>query len=264
MTDQLAVKVTTVSNPTDCNRVNGIKPSEIGISARLLWQSKWLVLFGFCLLFWTLSVAAAELPGPPDAQIERIAPSTTSLGMRLSIRRFRVDRSMEQVLDFYRQLWKDQAVETELPPWQMIGTRVDGQYLNVQVQPQGRGAWGYLSISDLPERLDSKQYDALMGGSFPMMNGSQVLDDQVSKDPGKDGRVLLIRNRFSPFTNLNFYKRHYANRGWQLVMDEQVAPRQGAYALYFSKGRESLTLTINRLDGETSIVANHVKRGLLR
>jgi hypothetical protein len=222
-------------------------------------------LIPLLLLGFALGSEAAELPGPPDAEIQRVSSSTTSLGMRLNIRRFSVESSVDEVLGFYRKLWKKDAVESEMPPWKMIGLRDGEAFLNVQVQAQGqRAAWGYLSISDLPARLEKKDLDVRVGKNFPMMNGSQVLDDQVSKDPGKDGRVLLLQNSFSPSANRNFYQRHYANQGWELVMDEQVAPRQNGYALYFSKGRESLTLTINKIDGQTSIVANQVKRGLLR
>lgn len=213
---------------------------------------------------WPGLLLALDFPAPPDAQVASIATSTTALGMQLEIRSFNVKHSQDEVLAFYKDLWKDQAVESEMPPWRMIGTRKDGQFLNVQVQPRDANtSWGYLSISDLPERLDNKTYGTSMGPAFPMMNGSQVLDDQVSKDIGKSGRVLLLKNSFSPTANLNFYKQHFRGQGWEILMDEQTAPRQGGYALYMTKGRESLTMTINRLDGETSIVANQVKRSLI-
>ena len=47
-------------------------------------------------------------------------------------------------------------------------------------------------------------------------------------------------------------------------MDEQTEPRQDAYAMYMTKGADSVTLTIHRQGGQTMIVANQVKRGLLK
>lgn len=215
-------------------------------------------------LLWPGSLLALDFPAPPDAQVASIAASTTALGMQLEIRRFEVRMSQAEVLAFYKDLWKDQAVESEMPPWRMIGTRKEGQFLNVQVQPRDTDtAWGYLSVSDLPERLEKKTYGVSMGPPFPMMSGTEVLDDQMSKDIGKQGRVLLLKNSFTPTANLHFYKNQLQGQGWEVLMDEQTAPRGGGYALYLTRGSESLSLTINRLEGETSVVVNQVKRSLI-
>lgn len=220
-----------------------------------------ILLLALLVPGWLL---ALDFPPPPNAEVASISSSTKAMGMQLEIRSFYVKLSPDEVLAFYKRLWKDQSVESEMPPWRMLGTRQDRHFLNVQVQPKGaEGAWGYLSVSDLPERLDNKSYGTDTGPAFPMMGGSQVLDDQQSKDIGKSGRVLLIKNGFSPRANLHFYKNHFHGQGWDILMDEQTAPRDGGYALYMNKGSESLTLTINRLEGETSIVANQVKRSLL-
>ncbi len=220
-----------------------------------------------CLGLWLpLSVSAdADFPPPPDATVVNISSSTTSIGMQLQIRRFQVDMSLEEVLSFYRTFWKDGSAEADMSGWKMIGSRQGNHYLNVQVKPNGRNkSWGFLSVSDLPQRLDNKNYSVQMGGRFPMMSGSQILDDQLSDDIGKEGRTLLIVNKFTPKSNLNFYRKHYRNQGWNIVMDEQTQPRSTGFALYVNKGQQSVGITVNKLDGQTSIVANHVKRGLIR
>jgi hypothetical protein len=222
-------------------------------------------------LFFTLlavvlpvSVVAEDFPAPPSATVESIAGSVTSMGMNLSIRRFKVEKPMSSVLGFYRKLWQEDASETEMPPWTMIG-KIDGDhYYNVQMQPVAAGTWGYLSVSDLPEKLQDKTYKFPDGGNFPRMNGSQVIDEQISDDPGKKGRTLMISNRFSVKSNHDYYKNHYRNKGWNIVMDQQTEARQAAYALYMTKGPKSVTLTIFKDDGRTMVVANEVSRGLLR
>ena len=83
---------------------------------------------------------------------------------------------VEQVLAFYRGQWPDEFAESEMPPWKMIGSRQGDEFLNVQVQPKGTNkSWGYLSVSDLPKRLDKKQYSLQMGKRFPMMSGSRTV-----------------------------------------------------------------------------------------
>ena len=216
------------------------------------------------LLALMAETQAEDFPAPPSATVENIAGSVTSMGMNLNIRRFKIERSVETVLTFYRNLWGKEASESEMPPWMMIG-RIDGDhYYNVQVQSVAAGSWGYLSISDLPGRLEDQSYEYPDGGNFPKMNGSQVIDDQVSDDPGKKGRTLMIANGFSVKSNHSFYKNHYRNQGWNVVMDQQTEPRQAAYALYMTKGPKTVTLTIFESDGKTMVVANEVNRGLLR
>ena len=186
------------------------------------------------------------------------------LHLMLRIRRFEVDLQVEQVLAFYRGQWPDEFAESEMPPWKMIGSRQGDEFFNVQVQAKGRNkSWGYLSVSDLPKRVDQKQYSLQMGKHFPMMSGSQIINDQLDKNVGKTGRTLLIFNRFSVSANTKFYRNHFRSQGWDLIMDQQTGGTEPGQALYFRRDHESLALTINAQDNRTSIVANQVSRGLL-
>ena len=167
----------------------------------------------FILLFIPLSGYCSDFPGPPKANLYQVTESTTSLGLKLQIRKFETDMEIDSVLNFYRNIWKDKYAESKMPPWNMIGIREGDEYWNVQIQEaSGRGSWGYLSKSDLPELLDKKTFKMPSGKNFPMMSGSVVLDDQVSKDPGRTGRVLLIKNNFTPKTNHNYYRNYFVRK----------------------------------------------------
>ncbi|AKH20730.1 hypothetical protein [Sedimenticola thiotaurini] len=204
-------------------------------------------------------------PAPPYASVGSVTESTTVLGMTLAIRKFESDAAIEDILQYYRELWGEgEYVESEASPWQMITSRQGDELYNVQIQYGGsRNTWGYLSISDLPGKLDSGKYQVSGGEGFPKMAGSQVINDQRSKDPGKTARTLLLYNDFSPRANATFYENHYKNKGWEAIMSQSTAPREKGYALYFRQGRQTVSITINQLDGKTSIVANEVSRGLL-
>lgn len=218
-----------------------------------------LLLLGICT-----AGNATDFPAPPDASVETVAGSVTSMGMNLNIRKFQTRQSMQSVLAFYRNLWLDQAAEVELPPWTMIGTREGDEYLNVQMQRNGEVTWGYLSISDLPEKIDNKTLAPPHAANFPRMSGTSVVDVQVSNDPGKKGRTILMTNNYSVKSNHDFYRGHYKKKGWRIIMDEQTEPRHGSYAMYVSKGSATVTLSIKKIDGKTAVVANEVKQGLLR
>ena len=217
------------------------------------------------LLILASAVGAEDLPPPPGAQVQQLAGSTSALGMQLRIRRFSSDMPVEQVLAYYRKLWKEYN-EFEMPPWRLIGRLDEGNYLNVQVQPDGDGgSWGYLSIGDLPKRLAEKRFGLALGKeAFPMMSGSTLINEQVDDDVGKKGRTLLISNSFSAQSNRNFYRNHYRGQDWSVLMDKTINPGKGQYALFFQRGGETVALAIQREQDATVIVANHVKRGLLR
>lgn len=224
------------------------------------------IVVSACLLATVSARSDEALPAPPYSSVGNVTESTTALGMTLHIRKFESDASIDDILAYYRDLWgNDQYVETQLNPWHMITSRQNDELHNVQIQYGGsRNTWGYLSISDLPAKLDSGKYKVSRGEGFPKMAGSQVVNDQRSKDPGKTARTLLLYNDFSPNANAAFYKNHYKNKGWEAVMSESTAPRERGHALFFRQGRQTVAITINELDGKTSIVANEVSRGILR
>jgi len=220
------------------------------------------ILFG--VVFPAAGVpAGGEFPPPPDAYVEVIAPSITSRGVTMSIRRIEVKAGIEEVLSFYRDLWRGTAKETQMPPWRMIGQIDDGLYHNVQLQTRGDVTWGFLSTSNLPAQVRKNKPQPVLNRFFPMMNGSTVIDDQLHEDPGKTGRVIILVNDFSVKSNHNFYRRHFQSKGWKIIMDEQTAPRGRAYAIHASLGSKSVSMTIAQQDGQTAIVANEVQRGLL-
>jgi len=210
------------------------------------------VIFITCISHATLAV---DLPTPPDSTITQVSNNTTAFGINMEIRRFESRLSKEQVIDFYSKRWTDTAAITQFNPWEMIGRVEREKFVNVQVQNGFAGSWGYLSISDLPTTVEKDKLKAPDGSRFPKMSGSQVISDQRSKDPIKTGRTLVISNNFSVESNGKFYRNHYQGQGWQLMADSKGSKLKGV-ALTFSKGRELLSLTINKVDSKTSVVAN--------
>lgn len=217
------------------------------------------------LLVWVFSISSAwafsKFPAPPKSQVQSVSDDTQSLGMNLRIRKFTSRLSPEQVIGFYQEMWPEDGALTPLPPWQMIGRAYKGKFYNVQVQSQGRGSWGYLSVSDLPERIEEGNLQ-ISKKDFPMMSGSQVIDDQRHKDPHKSGRTLMISNRFSIDANSKFYLEHYQRLGWKVSGNTQGSRLRGR-VLVLQKGNDLLNLTIQNLAGGTYIVANSVAGGVI-
>lgn len=228
-----------------------------------------------CLLLTGLLAApagaAGEFPDPPDARIQNVGSDLTVYGMQLQARRFESERSMEQVLDFYRRHWKGRQdsgdkerpgyEEIEVGPWRMITRLTEERLYSVQVQSDGRGSWGYLGETPLSSfaQLDPDEW----GSDFPSMRGSQAIGDLAHDDPGRDARTLHLVNDFSVKGNSSYYRKHFRQRGWQTVMDESLGGNEPT-AFVFRKGREEISMVIQqRDDGKTHIITNRVEHGLL-
>lgn len=223
-------------------------------------------LVGFALIIFALAtslVASAKdlpraFPEPPSSQISVVSDNSKTLGMNLNIRKFSSTKSLEDVVKYYQTAWGDQAATTIYSPWTMVGTRVAGQFFNVQVQRQGLDSWGYLSISDLPEKVEQQelgQFAPLKHSDIAAMGNTQVLDTQKHGDLLNFSTTNLMSNRFSIESNRNFYLQHYQGKGWTLKQDSENSLLQSR-VLLFAKGSKSLSFTINQIAGETQIVAN--------
>jgi hypothetical protein len=155
--------------------------------------------------------AKDRFPVPPGANLVAVADQINYEGMTMQVRKFDVEMSVQEVLDFYRGYWKDAFVENDMPPWKMISTKQGDRFYTVQVQTAGAGkSWGYLGVSDLPRVLEKGgKLGSQARKSFPMMDGSTVVNDLDHDDPGRKSRTLWINNRFSVTSNADYYRNFY-------------------------------------------------------
>jgi len=235
--------------------------TDLYVMKRGIVVIKWMFLLILPLSFASVKASAFGFPSPPNSTVEMVSDGTQSMGMKLRIRKFKSRLGVEEVLKFYEQRWET-AVVVEQQPWMMIGRQLKGRYYNVQVQKQGSGSWGYLSVSDLPKRLEKGDYALPGQNDFPAPQGSTVLDDQQHKDPHKTGRTLMLSNSISVNSNSSYYINHYTSRGWKLTGDTQASQMKGR-VLQLQKGRQALNLTISKMYGKTFVVANMVTGGVL-
>jgi hypothetical protein len=169
---------------------------------------------------------------------------------------FKVDRTTEEVLRFYRSKWQvgeDGKIpgykEVRADFWQIISRLHDERYL-LTVPVKSLGAFvstGYLAVGDL-KKMETKP---LIGNGVPYMNGSKVVNDLTSHDPGKTGRSLLIVNDYSVQSNSDFYRNYYSDRNWSQLID---TPQQGGQVLAYRRSGKEAHMVINKNSGTTQIV----------
>ena len=219
-----------------------------------------LIKYGMisCLILWSgIALAAPKFPPPPGSKIGLIADSMVVNGIEMNVRQFNSKRSVEEVLEFYREFWpkgtEKQPGYTEtdvLEPWQII-TRVDkGHLMTVQVTAAGqRGSTGLLGMSRLPDPENLPK----LGNKVPKMSGSRVFNDIKTRDPGKNGRTVALLNDFTVENNANFYRDYYTGHGFGLDMDKTVSGGE-SHAQRFSKRGQVVTIVINKSAEGTVVV----------
>lgn len=212
------------------------------------------VLFSSVL---TLSVNASDFPVPAWVETVEVTSGAKVQGLSMKIKKFTSEKGEREVLSYYLHLWEKRAAITKMAPWLMIGKLENDQFFNVQIQSAGSGSWGYLSVSDLPQRLEEgANYD------FPAMSGSQFLDSQRHSDALNTSRTYLLRNSFTVDGNSQYYINYYSQRGWRLQQDSKESGLKGR-VLRFSKGREAIVLTVQAAKGGSEVVVNATKKKVL-
>jgi hypothetical protein len=216
------------------------------------------ILCLFCLP--AVVLASPKFPPPPKAKIGLLGDDLVVNGIPMDIRQFATSQSLEEVVEFYKELWEgddkkqpEYVLSDALPPWTIVTHIEDSYLLTVQVTSDGkRGSSGYLAISPL---LPDEQ--PTPGKGFPMMRGSKVINEMFSNDSGKKGRTLTFRNTNSVQSNVNFYRQHFENKGWAVELDSELFKGK-THSLRFRNGNKHVTLVLKIDGGGTAITSQSV------
>jgi len=226
----------------------------------------------FCLpLFFSIDVfAAPDFPAPPDAKVEWVGRNMQVNGIKSDIRIFFSKKTIEKVVNFYREEWK-RPIDKDTPgyretiasaPWYIISRIEDGYLLTVQVQVKeddDSESWGYLSKSPLPENINIDD----IGKGMPKMSNSRVLSEVKSDDPAKKATTMIIANDHSVSSNVNFYRNYYQSKGWTEESDQELDQGKN-HALVYKTRRNRVTMMFMKDKNSTKIVVNNVTHSILR
>jgi hypothetical protein len=226
-------------------------------------KHKYLALVALLLPAVPVCAKKNSFPVPPGANLVAVADKMNYEGMTMQVRKFDIEMSVEEVLNFYRGTWQGAFVENDMPPWKMISSKQGDRFYTVQVQASGSTkSWGYLGVSDLPKLLEKGgKLGSQAHKSFPMMDGSSVINDLNHDDIGRKSRTLWINNRFSVTSNAEYYRNFYTQQGWTKLVD-QSADSSRNHVLVFQQGDKTVNMSIDKSEQGTNIIVNDIKNGL--
>ena len=220
-----------------------------------------------CFVLLTCVLAIGEAQGGVDIPVPRwldpvpVGDMMIINGLPSTVHYFKVERAANEVLEFYRNRWETAEDgsrpgyrEVKAEYWHIISRLSDKRYLmTVQVKSTGTfTSTGYLAVGDL-KKMETKPS---IGKDVPKMQGSKVVNDLTSFDPGKKGRTLLVVNGFSVQSNSEFYRTYYRDRNWSQLVD---LPQEGGHILAYRRSGQEAHLVINKKFDSTQIVINLIE-----
>jgi hypothetical protein len=232
-------------------------------------HTRWIAAVMLAVAWSTAAADEPKLdcaPFPvPEFKLTWVAPDLLYNGLPMQVRRFDSTENMQAVLGYYRREWKalpqrPGSIEYEVGEWKVIAVLRDRCFYTVQVQSAaGGGATGLLGVS----QLQNPSQAGAGGKGFPMMSGSNVVNDISHRDPGKAARTILLMNAYSPATNADFYRRNMGADGWRVIAEHALPMRGGngeAYTLTLKRGLNEASMTIARSGDGSSVLVNVMDR----
>lgn len=206
---------------------------------------------------WSAGLPQARaLPTPPLMEGVRAVALAQSLrinGVPTSVRVFTTNKSLAELLSFYRKRFGEGRVETAFQGWTVITRREDDFLYTARLRRALQGTEGTVSVADLREGLSNLGHP--LGIALPA--GSKLAVDVEMTDPGKRARVLTITNGGSVDANAEFFKTELESRGYR--MDRDLPGATGGVrgrSIWFSAPNRAAILVVSAVATGASVVLN--------
>ncbi|BCV30656.1 MULTISPECIES: hypothetical protein [Shewanella] len=209
--------------------------------------------------FLSLPLLAAEWPEiqfPDSATVEVVAEEMVYQGTPMATWVMRDKSNQMMTAAFFKRQWqgKSERFDEQMFGQDYIINSLQPPFLlTARIRKDFDGVLAYIGISKDP---GSPVHSKL---AFPMPSGSTVLSDVSSKDLFKSGRTLVFNSNRTLADTFHYYQRHFQRQGWSEVgtyLDSEIG------TLMFTKGSNTLDISINRKNGLVYVVANQVMEGI--
>lgn len=201
------------------------------------------------------AAAWPSVPLPERSRGESVSEDLSYNGLPMRARRFTTPLPPAEVLAFYARTWgKDGHVVTPLGQKTVVGRLESGHYITVELAPDGAGTSGNIGIMKIP-RDDSLPE---LGKDFYRPAGTEVVSDIVHRDTPNRTRTLMLKNRLSPYANLQLYSSRLGGDGWKGHVSGTCVPTSTQCLVNYEQpggGRMMMTLAREQSQG-TVIVVN--------
>lgn len=174
--------------------------------------------------------------------------------------------TIDEVSKAFREFWtgEDVPAKGRSSPSGLMLSALDDHclyVLSISPQPDGASTRGLMSVVQLGgDEVNHRIPDS----AVPLPEGSKVISDVESRDPGQTGRTWLLDMPGDARWNGQRYRNSLAMRGWSSVgrqPDFQSGGAQSARGTAFTMqhGRDSVDVSFTDHDGRTVAVVNAIR-----
>jgi len=221
-----------------------------------------VLLLAFMLPVQSQIVAASEealsaVLVPEFANTETVAINIIQNGHQLSIANLQTKSSIESVLQFYRDQWKEPLaddvpgfVENTAGNWSIISRPQDGWNQVVQIRQAEGEVEGRISVMELEPAANAPPDIAMPGNA-------SLVSSTGADDIGHKSNTYVIFAESGINSVSRFYRKHFDNDGWSRVSDKNLNNSQ---VMLLQRAGERVELVVSRLPegGGSLIVINKV------
>jgi len=191
---------------------------------------------------------------PANATAKSIATNVVQHGHRMSMAVLLPQSPIEDVLEFYRQLWEQS--DSELPGfledqsegWNIISSIDDGWNRVMQIRNSTNGVEAYLSVLEI-QPISDRPYRGILPRDGVLV--SALSGEEFNKPTQTD--VVFSKQREQAVAG--FYRNHFNTEGWSIVSDRKV---KGSFVLLMQRNGAQAEVVVTSVDDGSVAVLNMV------
>lgn len=248
----------------------------IGLSIKSIAHSlsclsaKALILLMFATPVYSSAKQLADVPVPFNTQVQVVANNMTHNGNRLWLATYTSSLSLEESIDFYRSVWRDDpdssipgVVQTQSAEWLMISRLQDGYNTVIQLRlaepHKSTGFMSIMAVSDMAGTdLDTTEFTGGGLNSTAALDNLKLLSSTQSTDSGRTSQLSVYASAQSIESTARQYVKHLRDQSWVLVSEQAHA--QSKVVLLNRKSRHiELVISNDTTRGGSVIVVNEVQ-----
>ena len=202
-----------------------------------------------------------SLASPNEAQLSWVGKNIVQNGMPMQIVEFRSTQSLQSVLAFYREEWRQyhqpgqrSTVANQLDGWDVLSTLIDGHNVVLQVKSEAGLTTGFISATPLGQVTHQSD----VARAFPRQWGTTLMSAMESTDGDVTATTLILQSNQSVREMQRYYKTAFLRNGWVLARSSE---QQDTAVMLFDRRDGSMELAVRREHNKTLIFAN-IKGGI--
>jgi hypothetical protein len=202
-------------------------------------------------------MAWPSVPLPAGSTGETVSRHLTYNGIDMRASQFTTGLPLDDVIAFYARHWPGQHVVDKLGAKTVVGHAEDGHYVTIELQANAGATTGTIGVVKLP----GSARVPVMGQDLYRPAGTQVLSDIEHHDGPGENRTVVMRNRLSPYVNLQHFVQRLGPQGWRHNASGTCKPGSAECVAAFehADGRAMVITMVRQQDNATSMVVNSRK-----